>query len=162
MIKGCDIRFQARILALFSQVGEAVFEARRDLVASRSLSNRGLGDSLVVVLKTHNVVLAQIVTKLHFDDCQPHIAAVSQTMIGFGRDMNMVALLKLQLAITTDNVSHAFYHDPMFATARVTLEAESRAGFHFQHFDLKAGPLFEDFVTTPWSLVEFSHRILSW
>ncbi len=50
---------------------------------------------LVVIFETHNVVLAQIVAKLNFDDGQAAFAVVSQAMIGFGRDVDMLALLKL-------------------------------------------------------------------
>jgi len=36
-------------------------------------------------------------------------------LVGFGRDVNVLTLLQLQLAVATDNSSHAFDHDPLFA-----------------------------------------------
>jgi hypothetical protein len=147
-------------------VPEAVFNARekgkslpgsKDVIPGQRVNAR-LGDSLIVVFDAHDVVLAQVIAKLNFDDCQTDVAAVSQAMIGFGRDVDVLTLLQLQFTIATDNVSHAFNHDPVFAAPRVSLQAQSRAGFHFQHLDLKAGSFFQDFVTAPGSLVKLSHQ----
>jgi hypothetical protein len=113
--------------------------------------------SLVVIRETHDVVLAQIVTKLNFDNGQADVATVSQTVIGFGRNVNVLTLSQLQLPVATDNVGHAFNHNPMFAAARMSLQAQSRARFHFQQFDLKTGFFFQNFVAAPGSLVKFSH-----
>ncbi len=116
-----------------------------------------LFDSLIVILEPHNVVLAQIVAQLNFDDGQFDVAAVSQAMISFRWDVDVLALFQAQFPVAANNISHAFDYNPMFAAARMSLQAESRAGFYFQYFDLKAWSFFEDFVAAPWSLVKLSH-----
>jgi hypothetical protein len=122
---------------------------------------RVLFQSLIVVRKSYDVVLAQVITKLHFDDCQTDIAAVSQSMIGFRWDVNVLTLLQSQFPVAADNISHALDHDPMFTAPRMSLQAQSRARLHLQHFDLKAWSFFQDFVTAPRSFVKLSHGIFS-
>jgi hypothetical protein len=78
-------------------------------------------------------------------------------MISFRWDVDVLALLQLQIPVATDNVGHAFDDYPMFVAPRVSLQAESRAGFYFQHFDLEAWSFFQDFIAAPWSLVKLSH-----
>jgi len=78
-------------------------------------------DSLVVILEAHDVVFAEIVAKLNFNDGQFDVAAVSQAMIGFGWDVDVLALLQLQLLFATDYVGHAFDYDPMLAAPRMSL-----------------------------------------
>jgi hypothetical protein len=114
-------------------------------------------DSFIVIFQAHYVILAEIVAKLNFDDCQFDVAAVSQAMISFRWDVDVLTLLQSQLAVATDNVGDAFDYDPMLASSRVSLKTESRAGFYFQHFNFEAGSFFQDFVAAPWSLVKLSH-----
>jgi hypothetical protein len=95
---------------------------------------------------------------LNFNDRQTDIAAVSQAMIGFGGYMYVLAFSQLQFTVATDNISHAFYHDPMFGAARVSLQAEARTGFYFQYFNLITGLLLDNFVGAPRSFVKFSHQ----
>jgi len=117
-----------------------------------------LFDSLIVIRETNDVVLAQIITKLNFNDCQTDIAAVSQAMIGFGRYVYMLAFLQSQFTVATDDISYTFYHDPMFAAPRVSLQAEARTWFYLQNFNLITGLLLENFVGAPRSFVKFSHK----
>jgi len=72
---------------------------------------------LVVVLQPHNIVFAEIVSKLYFYQGQRVIGTVAEPMIGFGGNVYMLAFFQLQRAIATDNVGDSFNHNPMFAAA---------------------------------------------
>jgi len=42
------------------------------------------------VFEAHDVILAKIVAQLNFNDYEFDVAAVSQAMIGFGRDVDVL------------------------------------------------------------------------
>jgi hypothetical protein len=79
--------------------------------------------SLIVVSQSHDVVLAQIIAQLNFDKNHFGLAAISQAMIGFGRNVDVLTFFQLQLPITTDHVGHTPYNDPMLAAPRMSLQA---------------------------------------
>jgi hypothetical protein len=115
-------------------------------------------DSLIIIFQPHNVILTQIVTELHFNDCQRLITAVAQPVIGLRWDVDVLAPMQLQLQFATDDIRNACNHDPVLSAPCVALQAKAGAWFHLEHFDFEPGPLFQDFVPAPWSLVKFPHR----
>ena len=59
--------------------------------------------------------------------------------------------------VTTDDVGDTLDYDPVFASLSMSLQAQSRARFYFEHFYLEAWPLFQNFVAAPRSFIEFAH-----
>src|SRR6266849_2029277 len=112
-----------------------------------------LFDSLVVVCQPHDVILTKIVAKLHFNNFEWAITAIAQTVIGFSRDMNVLALTQLQFLRATYDVCYTFDHDPVFFAPRVALQTEAGAGLYLKHLNLEPGLFFQDFVTAPGPLV---------
>jgi len=86
---------------------------------------------LVIVLETHNVIFAQIIAELNFDDRQYACTAVTDAVISERWDMDVLAFTKPQFVISANNVGHAMDYDPVFAPPRVALKAESGARLYF-------------------------------
>src|SRR5216684_7758390 len=120
-----------------------------------------LFDSLVVVCQPHDVILTEIIAKLHFNNLEWTNTAIAQTVICFERDMNVLALTQLQFLRTAHDVCYALDHDPVLFAPRVALQTEASAGFHLKHLDLEPGLFFQDFVTAPGPLVRFAHSAAS-
>src|SRR5712692_662375 len=116
-----------------------------------------LFDSSVVVFQPHDVILTEIIAKLHFNNFEWTITAIAQTVIGLERDMNVLALAQLQFLRATYDVCYAFDDDPVFLAPRVALQTEAGAGFHLQHFNLEPRLFFQNFVTAPGPLVRLPH-----
>jgi hypothetical protein len=60
-------------------------------------------------------------------------------MVGFGRNVNVLAALKSYFFVAAHNVSGAAYYYPVLATPRVPLQAKPRAGFYFKYLHLEPG-----------------------
>jgi len=116
-----------------------------------------LFDSAVVVFQPHDVILTEIIAKLHFNDFEWTITAIAQPVICFEWDMNVLALTELQFLRTTDDVCYAFDYDPVLLAPRMALQAEAGAGLYLQHLNLEPGLFFQDFVTAPRPLVRLAH-----
>lgn len=116
--------------------------------------------SLIVIFQPHNVILAEIITKLHFNDRERSIAAVAKTMIRLRRNVYMLALAQLQLFLAAGDVRQALNYYPVLAAPAVSLQAEPRPWLDLDHLDLKPGPFFQDFIAAPWSLVRFPQQVI--
>ncbi len=71
--------------------------------------------SFVIVFEAHNVVFAEIVAELHFDECERAVCAVAETMVGLGRNVDVLARLELKLTLAAGHVGDAGDDDPMLA-----------------------------------------------
>jgi hypothetical protein len=116
-----------------------------------------LFDSSVVVFQSDDVILTEIIAKLHFNNFEWTITAIAQTVICLERDMNVLALTELQFLRATHDVCYAFDYDPVLLAPRVALQAEAGAGLYLKHLNLEPGLFFQDFVTAPRPLVRLAH-----
>jgi hypothetical protein len=89
-------------------------------------------DTLVVILEPHDVIFTQIIAKLHLNDGQKCVAAISQPMIGLWRNVDVLALAKLEFPLTADDICNALDHDPMFASSCMSLQTQPRAWLYFK------------------------------
>jgi hypothetical protein len=71
--------------------------------------------SFVIIFEAHYVVLAEVVAELHFDECERASGAVAEAMVGFGRDVKVLAFFELKLAVAADDIGDAMDDDPMLA-----------------------------------------------
>src|SRR3989442_12076325 len=85
----------------------------------------------VIVLETHDVIFAEIITELNFDDFQYICPAVTNAVIGGYRDMNVLALAKPQFVISANNIGNTLNYDPVFVSALVALKTESGTRVYF-------------------------------
>ena len=115
-----------------------------------------LSPSFVVVFNPDNVVLAEIIAKLNFNEGQQLLAGISQPMVGTWRNEQMLTRRQLRFAIAADDIGDAINNHPMFAATRVTLKTQSRARFYLKPFDFEAITLIENFISAPWSLVSLA------
>jgi hypothetical protein len=115
--------------------------------------------SLIIILYPNDIVFSEIIAKLYLDQNQRHVGTISQSVIRVGRKMNVATFSQLQFPVTTDNVGDALHYDPVFTAPGVALQTQTLTRCNFQPFHLKAGALFQHFISSPWSFVFFSHWI---
>jgi hypothetical protein len=112
---------------------------------------------LVIIFETHDVVLAQIVAELDLDERQQLVCAVAEAMIGLWWDVYVLAFIEAQGSISADNVGSAGDDDPVLTAPRVTLQTQARSRLDLKPLDFITTALFQNFVTSPRSLIRFSH-----
>jgi hypothetical protein len=115
---------------------------------------------VVVILQANNIVFAKIVSELHFDQDHHLRTGIAKTVVALIRNVDVFTWLELEALIAADDISHSADHDPVLGTPGVALQAEAGAGFNLDPLYFVAFALFEHFITPPWALVLFSHRLL--
>ena len=75
----------------------------------------------VVVLKPHDVVLAQVAAGLHLDDLQRHLAGILQPVGRTLRDVRGLVLGQNILCVVDCDTGCAFDDDPVIRTVVVLL-----------------------------------------
>ena len=76
-------------------------------------------------------------------------------MIGPLRDVKIFALMQLPRLVAADDIRDSLNYHPVFCPPRVSLQTKARAGFNFEHFNLKPRSFFQHRITAPWSLISF-------
>src|ERR1700687_2715690 len=122
-----------------------------------SIGRRSPG-ALIIIFQTNNIVFAQIVAELYFNNCQRFRPAVSQPMIGLWGNVDVLTSAELQFLVTTNDVGDALDYYPVFTSSGMPLQAQPCSWSYFEHFHLKPRPFFQDFVATPWPFIEFPHQ----
>jgi hypothetical protein len=117
--------------------------------------------SFVVVFETHDVVFAEVVAELHFDERERMVRAVAEPVIRFGRDVQVFAFFELKIALAADDIRRALDDDPVFAAPRMTLETQARARLDLKSLDLITIALFQNLIAAPRPLFLFSHSFAS-
>jgi hypothetical protein len=112
--------------------------------------------SFIIVFQSDDVILAEIIAELDFDEGEVLVGGVAEAVVGFGWDMDMLARFELELTFAADDVGDALDNDPMLAAARVALKTQASARLHFESFNFVACALFKDFIPPPGSLVSFA------
>jgi hypothetical protein len=75
----------------------------------------------VVILIPDNVILAQIVSDLGFDDFQLFVANVLKTMMNFFGNKSVLVFVQHDLVAAYSDPCNSLYHNPMLASFVVTL-----------------------------------------
>jgi hypothetical protein len=76
---------------------------------------------MVVVLQAHDVVFAEVIAELHFDENEQLRAAVADAVFGFDRDVHMLAAREFDFLVAAGHIGHALHHNPMLTAPRVFL-----------------------------------------
>jgi hypothetical protein len=92
----------------------------------------------VVIFETNDVVFAQVITELYFDERERLGGAVAQAMISFRGDVYVLSTRELKLTLPAYHVGDSGDHYPVLVAPRMALQAEACARFHLQPFDLIA------------------------
>jgi hypothetical protein len=110
----------------------------------------------IIVFQPDDIVFTKIVAELDFYEGERLLGRIAEAMVGFRRDMYVLAFPELQFPVTTNNIRDALHDDPMLAAPRVALETQTRTGFDFKSFDFVAGAFFQNLVATPRPLICFT------
>jgi hypothetical protein len=78
---------------------------------------------LVIVFQSHNIIFAEIVAELYFDERERLVGRVAEAMLSLRGDVDVLARFELQLAVAADDISDALNDDPVFAPTRMLLKA---------------------------------------
>ena len=119
------------------------------------------------ILKADNVVFAQIVTALHFNQHQPHHTRVFQAVVVSARDVRGLIGGQHHFLIAIDDLCGATHDHPVFRAVVVHLQTETATRFDFHTLDFEAVAFFEHGVGAPkgdarcGAIYEFRCRILS-
>jgi hypothetical protein len=93
---------------------------------------------------------------LDFDERERARRRIAEAVVGFGRDVDVLAFIELQLAVAANDVGGSPNNDPVLAAPRVALKTQTRAGLNFKPFDFVTGALFQDLVAPPRPFICFS------
>jgi len=113
--------------------------------------------SAEIILKTNDVVFTEVGSSLHFDKNEVFVARVFNAMRRSDRDVDRLSGDDCEVAIVKRDFGGSFDDEPMLGTLRMFLVAESLARQNLDAFDLERASLFQHGVTSPGSLIEFSH-----
>ena len=91
----------------------------------------------VDIVEAFDVVLAQIVPGLNFDDPEDVLARVLQSVARAERDVGRLVGPELEHLLATGDPGPALDHDPMLGPMPMTLQGEARAGLDRQLLDLE-------------------------
>ena len=109
-----------------------------------------------VIFQPDDVVLAEVVAQLDFDERQRTRRRIAEAMICLRRNVDVLAFSKLKLTVAANDISDPLDDNPMLAASRVTLEAQARAGFNFKPFNFIASAFLQNLVASPRPLICFS------
>src|SRR3546814_3663116 len=105
--------------------------------------------SPVNILEAHDVVLAQVIARLHFDQFEWAIADVFQTMLHPDRDVRGLVGTQHQQVLATGDAGAAIDHHPMLGAVMMQLQAERSTGLDADALDLKPCAAVYRIVATP-------------
>jgi hypothetical protein len=113
-----------------------------------------------IVLKTNDVVLAKIVTALHFDKDQVVSARVFNAMSSADGNIDRFSIANCNLAAVESYLCGTGNDEPVFRPLRVFLVTQTFSGKHLDPFDLESRCFFQHGVGAPWPLIKFSHWLI--
>src|ERR1700676_1599631 len=91
----------------------------------------------IAVFEAHNVVLAEITTRLHLDNMQWNTARILDAMANAaGKKGRLILLDRVSLLPPGDSGGTGHY-DPMLGAMMMHLQRQHAAGMHRQALDLK-------------------------
>lgn len=114
-----------------------------------------------VVLKTRDVVFAQIAAKLHLHNFNRFGRAVREAMNLAEGDIAMLAdreryFPRAPIRVAKGNDGCAAHHDPMLCALRMLLQAELFARVYTDAFDFQAWRFVDGFIPSPRALRVFN------
>src|SRR5262249_32496271 len=110
-----------------------------------------------VVLEANDIVFAEIVAALHFDEDQIFFAGVLNAVGSADGNVDRLAGTNRDLTTVERDLRRSADDEPVFRTLRVLLITQSFSGQHFDPFDLESGCFFQHLVSSPRTSIEFSH-----
>jgi len=95
-----------------------------------------LSFTAVVVFVTDNIVLSEIITRLHLHEPQLLLPLVLQPVFALHRDVDVSARWDLQHLVVQGDRGRTHDNGPMFSPVLMTLVAETLTGFNVKPFHL--------------------------
>src|SRR5205807_1843577 len=114
----------------------------------RPLSARG-SLAPIAVLESHDIVLAEIGTRLHLDDLERHGTGVLDAVLHPDRDVGRLALLEEKNLVSAGHASGAGDHHPVLGAVMMQLQGQRGAGVDLETLHLEARPALEAVVAPP-------------
>jgi len=117
-------------------------------VPPMSIPMRRLGSCIDVVV-TDDVVFAEIVPELHFDDDDFALVQVFKAVLGTQWNVNRTTARHGHDFVVNGDCGCAFHNCPMFLAVLVALQAKPAALFHHNALHFKAGHFVQNIEGTP-------------
>lgn len=110
-----------------------------------------------IILKTNDVVLAQIAAALHFDEDEILRAGVFDAMRSANGDVDRFTVANSDVAAVESHLCCTGNNVPMFRALCVFLVTQTFSGQHFDPFDFESWCFFQNGVGAPRPSIKFSH-----
>src|SRR5471032_1916666 len=108
-----------------------------------------LGYASVLIVETHDVVLAQIRPRLHLDHFERRFAGVFEPVLGTEGNERGLVFAHQEGLFPTGDERRAAHDDPVFRTMMVHLQGEPRTRFHNNTLYLKTLTMIDGVIETP-------------
>ena len=105
----------------------------------------------VVVFQSDDVVLAQVVATLHFDNVHGFIERIGDAMHSADRHVGRFVNAQVKLFVIQRDARFTAYDCPVFRTLRMFLQGKDSAGVNDKSLDLKTVIAIDAVVTAPGS-----------
>src|SRR5512147_2558437 len=105
--------------------------------------------AVVPVFEADDVVFAELVAGLHFDDLQRHAARILEAVPGAYRDEGGLVLRERQQLVAARDARGPRDHDPMLGAAVMHLQRERVPGVHYDALHLVAAAGVHALVVAP-------------
>ena len=106
--------------------------------------------TFVVILQSHNVILAEIITKLHFDNFDQTFMQVFQAVLGTQRNVDGVSASHRYNSFTHRDSGRTIDHRPMLTAVLVALQGQTPRRLYDNPLHLESRLFIQHVKGTPW------------
>jgi len=114
-----------------------------------TINNLSTTRTTVNIVETNDIIFANVVSTLYFNQNQINDAGIFQTMLVAGGDEGGLIGIEHKLATFIDYISHAADDDPVLATMMMHLQGKRSLGFDHDALNLEALALLQDGIGSP-------------
>src|SRR5438876_8710102 len=120
-----------------------------DLNASQDSGSASRSLASVAILEAHDIILAEIGARLHFDDLERHGTGVLDAVLHAHRDIGRLVLLEEKDFVSAGHARGAGDDHPVLGPVMMQLQGERGAGVDVETLHLEARPALEAVVAPP-------------
>ena len=105
--------------------------------------------AIIDILKSHNIIFAEITARLHFYNFKGDAAWILETVVGTYWNISGFVLGENEDIITARDFCGSGDHDPVLCPVMMHLQGKLGAGFYRQAFYLVAGSIINTLLVSP-------------
>ena len=102
--------------------------------------------SPVLIIEAHNIILAQVIARLHLNNLQINLALVLQFVLYAGGYISRFVGRHTKSFFSPGDGSCSPYHHPVLRTMTMQLQRNTRARLDNQSLDLKAAAFIQTLI----------------